>query len=135
MLADLINNLGKEAEVGQSSAVPHKGLSDVENYNSEDLESGGDSDESDVEKNKYLVFKLPGKMFDYEWEVGTYFATKDDFQEAVKTYYVHSGYALKFKKNDKERMRVICKAGCNWMLYCARIRNEETWQVYFKIKC
>jgi hypothetical protein len=110
-------------------------LSDVKDYNSEELESGGESDESDVDKNKYPVFKLPSKMCDYEWEVGTYFATKKEFQHAVRTYAVHSTYDIKFKKNDLVRMRVRCKPGCDWSLFCARVPNEETWQVCFIIVC
>jgi hypothetical protein len=52
--------------------------------------------------------------------------SKKQFQEAVRTYGVHSGKALKFKKNDTRRVRVICKPGCERELYCAKIQNEET---------
>ena len=51
-------------------------------------------------------------MEDYKWELGTFFATKEDFKEAIKTYIVLFGRNLKFKKNDNKRMRVICKKGC-----------------------
>lgn len=43
-------------------------------------------------------------MEDYKWELGTYFATNKDLKDAI-----HNGRNVKFKKNDKKIMRVICK--------------------------
>lgn len=68
-------------------------------------------------------------MKDYKWEVGTYFVSKLVFMEAMRTYAVHSGRAIKFRKNDKVRVRVGCKEGCPWEAFCGKIPGEETWQL------
>jgi len=121
-LRNFINNVG---DVGQSSR--DMSLSEGEEHNSDELDSGVDTDEEDDEWPKYPLFKLPDNMVDYKWEFGTYFASKAEFHEGIRIYVIHDGNGLKFKKNDKQRMRVICKPGCNWELYCAKIPNQETW--------
>ncbi|XP_058765013.1 uncharacterized protein LOC131638472 [Vicia villosa] len=68
-------------------------------------------------------------MADFKWEVGSYFSSKDDFKEAITSYDVHSGRNLKFTKNDKVRVRVKCKDGCDWEAYCAKSSREATWQL------
>lgn len=45
------------------------------------------------------------------------------------TYVVQSGRNLKFNKNDKVRVRVECKDGCPWSIYCAKLDGEDTWQI------
>jgi len=35
--------------------------------------------------------------------------SKKAFQEAIRTYAVHSGRDIKFRKNDKTRVRMTCK--------------------------
>jgi len=123
-LRNFVNNVG---EVGQSSRENH--FSEDEEQNSDELDSGVDSDEEGAEKPKYPLFKQHDSMVDYKWEVGTYFASKIEFQDAVRTYSVHDGKGLKFKKSDKKRVRVRCKPGCNWEMYCAKIPDQETWQL------
>ncbi|CAK8576579.1 unnamed protein product [Lathyrus sativus] len=68
-------------------------------------------------------------MDDYKWELRTYFATREDFKEAVRIYAIYSSRNLKFKKNDNKRMRVICKKGCPWESYCAKLQEDNTWQL------
>lgn len=106
------------------------GLSDSENYESEDLDSDCRSDGEDGEaRKKFPTFKMPEKMRDYNWELGTYFKSKKDFQDGMRTYDVHSAREIKFDKNDKRRVKVICKQNCKWEAYCAKIPGEETWQL------
>jgi hypothetical protein len=109
------------------------GLSDIDDYDSDELQSGSDSDSEDeerlVKKDKFPTFKMPKSMRDYKWEVGMYFACKKDFTNAIKCYSIHSQRAVKFKKNDKKRLRLICKSGCPWRAYCAYIPGQESWQL------
>lgn len=72
------------------------------------------------------MFKLHAH---YTWEVGMYFSTKGDFKEAIISYAFQSGRKLKFSKNDKIRVRVRCKYGCEWESYCAKFPNEDYWQL------
>jgi len=90
--------------------VRDRGLSDEEEYNSDVLDSQSeDEEENGGNKVKFPTFKLPKNMRDYEWEVGTYFVSKKAFQEGVRSYSVHDGRPIKFRKSDKKRVRVICK--------------------------
>jgi len=123
------NELNFEDCFGQSNQVQDKGLEDVEEYNSKELDSGSDSDDDGSTKRNFTTFKLPNKMFDYKWEVGTYFGTKQEFQHAMRTYAIHSSREIKFVKNDRVRIRMICKESCDWNVYCAKIPKEETWQL------
>ena len=130
VLQELFNN----GDNGQSSrTVKDRGLSDNEEYESDVLESGCESEnEDELPKKKFSTFKLPDNMYDYNWEIGTFFLSKEEFKYACRTYVVHSGRALKFLKNDKKRVRVICKGNkgnCEWEAYCAKIPDEETWQL------
>jgi len=109
IIEHLRRSVNNEGEIGQSSVVGDKGLSDVEEYNSDELESGSDSDEDGVENPKLPTFKMPYSMKKFKWEVGTLFMTKSDFQDVVRTYAVENAKDLKFKKNDMRRMMVICK--------------------------
>ena len=48
------------------------------------------------------------------------------------SYAVHSGRALKFVKNHKRTVRVICKGGqgnCQWNMYCGKLPSDATWQL------
>ncbi|XP_058733729.1 uncharacterized protein LOC131605384 [Vicia villosa] len=75
------------------------------------------------------MFNVKKDMADYKWEVGVYFRSKDDFKEAITSYAVQSGRNMRFTKNDKVRVRVNCKDGCQWEAYCAKLPNEETWEL------
>lgn len=98
---------------------------------SEDLENGCESeDNSGVRRKKYPMFKLQKDMSNYKWDVEMYFSIKGDFKEAITTYAVQSGRNLKFTKNDKIRVMVRCKDGCEWEAYCVKFPNE-----YWLVKC
>ncbi|XP_027191068.1 uncharacterized protein [Cicer arietinum] len=68
-------------------------------------------------------------MEDYKWILGTLFTCKEEFKEATTIYAIHNGRDLKFIKNDKLRVRVKCKEGCEWFAYCAKLPDEDTWQL------
>jgi hypothetical protein len=107
-----------------------------EEYESDELASDVDSEkENESEegsKTKYPSFVMPKNMENYKWEEGTLFSTKADFQFAIRTYSVHSGKNVKFGKNDLERVRAVCRGGCKWFVLCAKLKNEDTWQIRTK---
>lgn len=117
--------------VGQSSIV----RVEEEEYNNDVLESEPESEEEEENggsKLKFATFKKPENKRDYEWEVGTYFVSKKEFQDAVRTFVVHSGRNLKFLKNDKRRVKVIYrgkKGSCESQMHCVKIPGEKTWQL------
>jgi len=113
-----------------------RGLSDDEWESDELLSLVGtdcdcDSEEEDT-CGKFATFSMPKSMADYEWEVGTYFVSKEEFIEAIRTYGLQNGRNLKIEKNDKKRVRVTClgsKGKCGWIAYCAYIPVIQTWQL------
>jgi len=105
-----------------------KGLSD------EFLSLIGTDSNSDEEDTcgKFPTFSMPKSMTDYEWEVGTYFVSKEEFIEAIRIYELQNGKNLKIGKNDKKRVRVTCldsKGKCDWIAYCAYVPIVQTWQL------
>ncbi|WVZ21463.1 hypothetical protein V8G54_008785 [Vigna mungo] len=111
-----------------------RGLSEDE-WESEELISGGDSDKEDTDVEGYgsfATFVLPKNMVDFKWEVGTYFAEKQDILDATKSYVLDNGRNIKFVKNDKQRMRLKCvgaKGKCPWRLYFGYMKAVKTWQL------
>ncbi|WVY95142.1 hypothetical protein V8G54_034230, partial [Vigna mungo] len=98
------------------------GLSDNESL-SEELISGPDSEDNDGStKIRFPTFSMPKSLEAYKWEVGTYFAEKKEFTDAIRTYALSNGRSLKFIKNDKKRVSVKClggKGNCKWYVYCS----------------
>ena len=84
VLTDQINT---NQNVGHANIVRDWGLSDEEEYNSDVLESGPESEDEEENggsKLKFATFKKPENMRDYEWEVDTYFVSKKEFQDDVR---------------------------------------------------
>ncbi|XP_058747066.1 uncharacterized protein LOC131620058 [Vicia villosa] len=89
-LADLIEYETDGKSSGKKKQIKDTGECKGSDNNSDDLQSGCDSDDNSGNNRK-----------------------KD----------------LKFMKNDKKRVRVRCKDGCQWDLYCAKLPDEDSWQV------
>jgi len=71
-------------------------------------------------------------MYDFKWEVGTYFIEKKDFTDAMHTYSFQNGKNLNFVKNDKKRVSMKCVGvggKCTWYAYCAYMFAINTWQL------
>jgi len=111
-----------------------RGLSDNE-WESDELVSNEGSDSSSGDEDtcgSFPTFCMPKSMAEYEWQVGTYFVNKEEFIEAIRTYGLQSGRNLKFEKNDKKRVRVVClgaRGKCVWIAYYAYVPILKTWQL------
>ncbi|XP_014492603.1 uncharacterized protein LOC106755020 [Vigna radiata var. radiata] len=78
----------------------------------------------------FATFVLPKSMVDFKWEVGTYFAEKQDILDAIESYALDNGRNIKFVKNDKQRMRFKCVGAKGpWRLYCGYMKAIKTWQL------
>lgn len=75
-----------EGEVPKES---FRGLSDIEEYDSDELPQEYDSEDEKVLKDDFETFKLPKRMEDYRWKLGSHFAVKEDFKEEIRTYAIH----------------------------------------------
>ncbi|WVZ26344.1 hypothetical protein V8G54_004888, partial [Vigna mungo] len=128
---DLVDYSDEDVDINTDN---DRGLSD-DNWESEELLSGGESDGEDDEQESYekvVTFSMPKTMMDYKWDLGTYFANKQDILDAIKTYVVENGRNLTYVKNDKKRIRVKCmgaKGKCPWMAYCGYMNAVQTWQL------
>ncbi|XP_022635996.1 uncharacterized protein LOC111241600 [Vigna radiata var. radiata] len=95
--------------------------------------SGSENESEDrPQPGPFQTYEKQKSMTDYKWKVGTVFADKAHFIEAIRTYVVHIGRALKFVKNDKRRVRVRCMGGqgkCPWTTYCGYLPSRQFWQL------
>ncbi|XP_022637898.1 uncharacterized protein LOC106763352 [Vigna radiata var. radiata] len=118
----------------QKKHVQPRGINDSE-WESDSCDNIYLSDDSDVETSRFgdfATFKEPTSMKDHIWELGTYFAEKDDFIDAIRSYGVHNGRKLKLWKNDKRRVSMKCygsQGKCPWYAYCGYRSTQHTWQL------
>jgi len=115
--------------------INDRGLSENE-WVLDHLDNGEESEESvekeDNTKSRFMTFRMPINMEDYQWEIGTYFIDKAQFVDTIRTYGVHSGLKLKIQRNDNRRLRVIClgaKGKCKWFAYSGYVPAKNIWQL------
>ncbi|MED6210777.1 hypothetical protein PIB30_067308 [Stylosanthes scabra] len=122
----------------KGNGVAHENLSDVDREDSDEMEAdheigGYDEEDGDVaegvERRRFPVFKFQKDMLNYRWQLGTLFAPRDDFKDAVATYAVQAARGVKFDKCDLRRVRAKCIAGCPFRMYAVKLREEDTWQL------
>ena len=63
----------------------------------------------------YLVFVPPTNPKHTNFVKGMLFISLEQFKNAVTNCAVHGGWGIRFKKNDKIRVREICQDGCKWI--------------------
>ncbi|RYR50854.1 hypothetical protein Ahy_A06g025857 [Arachis hypogaea] len=93
--------------------------------NSEDeLEEETESDEV------FPVFREGARFGELHLEVGMKFKTKWDFKEAVREYTIQEGRRIRFNKNDRNRLRAVCKVKeCGWVIFASKDRDDTCWKV------
>ncbi|RYR24996.1 hypothetical protein Ahy_B02g058621 [Arachis hypogaea] len=58
------------------------------------------------------------------------FNTKWEFKEAVREFTIQEGRRMRFRKNDRKRVRTVCKVkDCKWVVYASRDHEDSCWQV------
>ena len=67
-----------------------RGLSDIEDE-SDSVHTQDSDSENDVERPNFPRFRRTKNMSEFNWDIGTVFATKQEFRKAVIDYSVHSG--------------------------------------------
>ncbi|XP_014515422.1 uncharacterized protein LOC106773224 [Vigna radiata var. radiata] len=89
-----------------------RGLSDDE-WHSDVLvspqNSGSENESEDrPQPGPFQTYEKQKSMTDYKWEVGTVFADKAHFIEAIRTYVVHTGRALKYWSRSRFSYEAVC---------------------------
>ncbi|RYR69200.1 hypothetical protein Ahy_A03g015735 [Arachis hypogaea] len=92
----------------------------------DEAENVGD-DISDRVGQRFPVHKPLKDMNSYRWEVGTLYASRQEFKETVLAYAVHTARSIKFKKCNLVRVRAVCQKDCPFWLYAHKVGNESTW--------
>ncbi|KAK7840008.1 hypothetical protein CFP56_017329 [Quercus suber] len=87
------------------------------------------SSSDDETRHRYPQYHPPESFSEVHFELEMQFATKKDVMDAIKLYSIFKGVSIKFKKNDKLRVRVKCTDRCPFELYCGRMKDEDTWIV------
>ncbi|RYQ92361.1 hypothetical protein Ahy_B09g098561 [Arachis hypogaea] len=125
--------------VDKGKGVMNGDFSDDEGFNSDEVDleyevgvGSGDEKGEGEDKNEarsYPIHKDCKDMNSYKWEVGTIFASREEFKDTMTSYAVQTRRGLRYAKLDLVRVRVVCQPGCPFWLYAAKMKHEATWQL------
>ncbi|RYR10891.1 hypothetical protein Ahy_B05g079366 [Arachis hypogaea] len=121
--------------VDKGKGVVNGNFSDEEGFNSDevdlDYEVGGGSDKEDRqdddndEATRYPTHKDVKDMTSYKWEVGTVYASREEFKDTITAYAVQTRREIKYAKLDVVRVRAFVKR----VVRFAKMSEEKTWQL------
>ncbi|KAI5350271.1 hypothetical protein L3X38_003162 [Prunus dulcis] len=76
---------------------------------------------------KFKQYRRATDLKNPEFHLGMQFENREHLKEAIKEYAFVNGKLLKFDKNDKRRVKVLCRGSgnCAFVLYASRIDKEE----------
>ncbi|XP_020961057.1 uncharacterized protein LOC110263674 [Arachis ipaensis] len=95
-----------------------------------DPDVSGFQDVNVMNKKRRAVKKKGVANEDFENdEGGNMYASREEFKDTVTAYAVHTARAIRFRKCDLKRVRVVCSGDCPFWLYAAKIGDEDTWQL------
>ncbi|KAH7855207.1 hypothetical protein Vadar_022329 [Vaccinium darrowii] len=136
-LFDSDNERENEGNQARTNEVHEGGMKS--DYESEELISGGSESDTENEDNqeqnetlylsKFEVFKPVDKAENLRFKIGMLFSSLQQFKTAITEYAVHGGYGIKFVKNDRSRVRVVCQKGCPWRMLCTKLPRQITYQL------
>ena len=70
-----------------------------------------------------------GPISEVGFEKRMLFASKQEFKDAIKDYVMGKGFTIRLVKDDRIRVRVNCKHKCPFVIYCAKRKSMDTWQI------
>ncbi|KAI5354928.1 hypothetical protein L3X38_007823 [Prunus dulcis] len=72
---------------------------------------------------KFKQYRRATDLKNPEFYLGMQFVNREHLKEAIKEYAIVNGKLLKFDKNDKRRVKVMCSGSrnCAFVLYASRI--------------
>ncbi|XP_059627245.1 uncharacterized protein LOC132270049 [Cornus florida] len=139
IVAAMLNLQGKEISISTHSAE-NEGLTSTDDYvqvetdfaqvesdyaPTDELISACGSDDDEGNGPKHQEF-IPSKdLGEKEIAVGMKFATAVDFRLALREIAVKKRFDLKFKRNDGDRISVVCKGGCGWKIFASKPNDED----------
>ncbi|RYR71786.1 hypothetical protein Ahy_A02g006008 [Arachis hypogaea] len=116
-----VNVANKKCRAGKKKGVATDNFGDEDVARSDELENdhevGGDVSDSENQGQSY------------PWEVGTLYASREEFKDTVTAYAVQTARAITFRKCDLQRVRAVCTGECPFWVYAAKMKEEDTWQL------
>lgn len=86
-----------------------------------------------LEKGKKKKVKLrtfkPKDMIAPTFQIGMVFPTAVDLRKAIQEYSIQNRVAIKYAKNDKQRIRAHCDENCPWYLFAAPDSRNQSFVV------
>lgn len=119
---------------GQGGGSAQHGLSahDLsDDYMSEELDSAeeGDSDGEDKCKGVFPRFRKEELDKKYKFKLGMEFKSLKQFKKAILKWSVLNGREVRFAKNDKVRVRAVCKGNCGFTALVSRVGDSHTYRM------
>ncbi|XP_052108715.1 uncharacterized protein LOC127741122 [Arachis duranensis] len=103
-------------------------FSDPDSWHSEDSGKELESDEETLPV--YPQYNAKTKFGNLKFEVSMTFKSKAEFIQATRDYTIQWGRNILFTKNDRVRVRAVCKSDdCPWVVYCACNSKDLSWQI------
>ncbi|XP_073133318.1 uncharacterized protein [Henckelia pumila] len=68
-------------------------------------------------------------MKNFKLVVGMKFKSAIEFREVLRDCMVRMGYELVLKNNEKSRITVVCKKGCDWRIHASLVQGRPTFQI------
>ncbi|RYR07859.1 hypothetical protein Ahy_B05g075335 [Arachis hypogaea] len=125
-----VNVMSKKPRAVNKNACANEQFENVEGGESDDLDFDHQvGSDSEHEGFTFPVHKLQKDMSQYKWEVGTLYASREEFKDTVTAYAVHTARSIRFSKCDLQRVTAVCSGDCPFWVYAAKVRGEETWQL------
>ena len=89
-------------------------VKDDKNICDDDIRNLSNDDEEEINRDKprYLEFVSDTNMANPKFSVGLLFTCATEFRAAVRECAIKNGRNVKFVKNEKDKVRVVCSKGC-----------------------
>ncbi|KAL5567072.1 hypothetical protein UlMin_030236 [Ulmus minor] len=103
--------------MAQSSEESGSDGDDSEELHSSDGSDGEDDSKRKWVRKRYPEFNPKTDMKNPTFKLGMTFDSVDTFRKAVRAHAIKHKRDLKFKVNDKDRVRAVCNSdGCEWIV-------------------
>ena len=101
-------------------------------------EHGDDSSDDDIpiievdnsiRRSKYPIFRPVAKVKHLRFKKDMLFISPKQFKDAVTNYAIHSGWSIKFVKNDLVRVKARCQPRSKFVAYLAKVPREKSFRL------
>ncbi|KAJ1389029.1 Transposase, MuDR, plant [Sesbania bispinosa] len=100
-----------------------------EEYISDELESGDDSDVDGGERPRYPKFREEDMCKEFRFKLGMEFCSLKQFKDFVLEHSVLNGRQIRYVKNDAVRVRVACSKNCPFTIFVSRVGRTTTYRL------